>query len=95
MKPSIQLALVILTVLLATSAAHAYPLDGYAETGIRRVEGARLAQEGQVKDIRQPPGALLTTAQVDLRLLDHPDLVLPAPDPQFTAELVKLLAAIP
>ena len=91
MKPSIQLALVILTVLLATSAAHAYPLDGYAETGIRRVEGARLAQEGQVKDIRQPPGALLTTAQVDLRLLDHPDLVLPAPDPQFTAELVKLL----
>jgi hypothetical protein len=71
--------------------AQAYPLDGYQETGIRRVEGARLANEGLAEGGTQPPGALLTTGQVDLRLLDHRDLALPGPDPQFTAEVVKLL----
>ena len=52
--------------------AQAYPLDGYEDTGIRRVEGARLANEGIVKDhLKQVPGSLLKTEQVDIRLLDH------------------------
>ena len=91
MKPIVQLMLFTLLALQAASAAHAYPIDGYADTGIRRVEGARLANEGLAKGGKQPPGALLTTAQVDLRLLDHKDMDLPAPDPAFTAELLKLL----
>jgi hypothetical protein len=91
MKPIVQLILFTLMLLLATSALHAYPIDGYADTGIRRVEGARLANEGLAKGGKQPPGALLTTEQVDLRLLDHKDMDLPAPDPAFTAELMKLL----
>ena len=91
MKPIVQLMLFTLLALQATSALHAYPIDGYADTGIRRVEGARLAHEGLAKGGKQPPGALLTTAQVDLRLLDHKDMDLPAPDPAFTAELLKLL----
>jgi hypothetical protein len=70
---------------------HAYPLDGYRETGIRRVEGARLADEGVIPGRKQPAGAKLTTTEVDLRLLDYPDLDLPAPDPAFTAQIRKLL----
>ncbi|MEN8106778.1 MAG: serine hydrolase [Pseudomonadota bacterium] len=69
----------------------AYPLDGYPETGIRRVEGARLANEGTIPGRKQPAGALLSTAEVDLRLLDYPDLDLPAPDPAFTKQILKLL----
>ncbi|MGD8630210.1 MAG: hypothetical protein PVG72_05705, partial [Gammaproteobacteria bacterium] len=69
----------------------AYPLDGYEESGIRRVEGARLAVEGVISGTRQPPGALKPLAEVDLRLLDHRDLDLPAPDPAFTAQIVRLL----
>ena len=76
---------------LAPLTAQAYPLDGYEDTGIRRVEGARLAHEGLAEGDKQPPGALLTTDQVDLRLLGHPGLELPAPDPAFTAEVVRLL----
>ncbi len=91
MKPLMQLTLFTLMALLAMSAAHAYPVDGYADTGIRRVEGARLANEGLAKGGKQPPGGLLTTGQVDLRLLDHKDLDLPEPDPKFNAELLKLL----
>jgi hypothetical protein len=40
---------------------------------------------------RQPPGALLPTSFVDLRLLDRPDLELPEPDPEFTARVRRLL----
>ena len=54
---------------LGAGAAAAYPLDGYESTGIRRLEGLRLAQEGVVKDVTQPPGALLGLRDVDLRLL--------------------------
>jgi len=87
-----RLAAVALLV-LAPQFATAWPLDGYAETGIRRVEGSRLANEGKVKDGKQPPGATLPTDAVDLRLLGHRDLDLPAPDPAFTARVVSLLGA--
>ena len=92
MKSSSLLSLTLLAVAgLAVQTTSAYPLDGYAETGIRRVEGSRLANEGKVKDVKQPPGALLTTSAVDLRLLSHRNLELPAPDAAFTARIVELL----
>jgi len=68
----------------------AYPLDGYEETGIRRVEGARLANEGMAIGGFQPPGAQLTTEQVDLRLVGR-NLTLPPPDPAFTDAIVAML----
>lgn len=64
----------VLVFLLATGAiCVAYPLDGSENTGIARLEGYRLAQEGKVRGRRLPPGALLKTVQVDLRLLGLPD----------------------
>jgi hypothetical protein len=81
----------MLTLLWIPAAGYTYPLDGYAESGIRRVEGARLAVEGVITGTKQPPGALKPLAEVDLRLLDHRDLDLPAPDPAFTAQIVRLL----
>lgn len=83
------LALLMLGLVPAVSPG--YPLDGYGETGIRRIEGARLVQEGVLAGSRQPAGALLTTGEVDLRLLRQRDLQLPPPDPAFTAQIVALL----
>ena len=34
---------------LLAAAVRAYPLDGYEQTGIRRLEGNRLADEGVVR----------------------------------------------
>jgi hypothetical protein len=82
------LTLPVLTLPVLTQA---YPLDGYAETGIRRLEASRLANEGVIKGSRQPPGAQLSTDQVDLRLLAYPDLDLPPADAAFTKQIVKLL----
>ncbi|MDX2457255.1 MAG: hypothetical protein QNL87_07080 [Gammaproteobacteria bacterium] len=79
--------------LLLPTLAGAYPLDGYKETGIRRVEGARLANEGIVPGRKQPAGALLSTDEVGLRLLDYQAMDLPAPDPVFSKQLVKMLGS--
>ncbi len=76
---------------LCPQALWAYPLDGYADTGIRRVEAARRAITGEMRGRAQPPGGRLPTGEVDLRLLDHRDLELPAPDPGFSARVVALL----
>jgi hypothetical protein len=83
----------LLVLLWLPAAGNTYPLDGYAESGIRRVEGARLAVEGVITGTKQPPGALKPLAEVDLRLLDHRDLDLPPPDPAFTAQIVRLLGS--
>lgn len=58
-------------VLLATPVppTPAYPLDGAAATGIRRLTGYRLVKEGKIKGaVPLPPGALLTSDQIVLRL---------------------------
>lgn len=68
-----------------------YPLDGYETTGIRRLLGIRLAQQGLVRDGKQPLGALLTLPEVDLRLLDRRDFEPPPPDPDLTRKLVDVL----
>jgi hypothetical protein len=75
---------------LAAGAAAAYPLDGYEQTGIRRLEANRLAQQGAIKDVKQPPGALLGLKDVDLRLLGQ-TYDLPAPDPEFTRQVAGIL----
>lgn len=71
----------------------AYPIYGSESTGIRRLEHARLAHEGKVAGGRRLPGELLTLEQVDLRLLHRRNMDLPAPDPVFTAQILKLLGA--
>jgi hypothetical protein len=75
---------------LLSPGVHAYPLDAYPETGIRRLEGLRLANEGKVADVKQPRGAMLPLKAVDLRLVGS-TFDLPAPDPEFNRQLAGLL----
>ena len=95
MKPSLRCgrhlgAVALAAAALSSGPALAYPLDGYPETGIRRLEGLRLANEGVVKDVKQPPGAMLGLKDVDLRLLGQ-TFDLPAPDPAFTRQVSGIL----
>ncbi|MGB5178123.1 MAG: serine hydrolase [Gammaproteobacteria bacterium] len=83
--------LLVLSVLLTPAVVQAYPIDGYEETGIRRVEGVRRVEDGTIPGSKQPPGAMLPTTAVDLRLLEYRDMDLPAPDPAYTKELLGLL----
>jgi len=83
-------AIVFVACTLSAAGAMAYPLDGYEETGIRRLEGNRLADEGVVRDVKQPAGARLGLKDVDLRLVGQ-TFDLPAPDPEFTRQVTGLL----
>ncbi|MCK5667867.1 MAG: hypothetical protein KAI15_02185 [Gammaproteobacteria bacterium] len=83
--------LLLLMAMLFTGNSYGYPLDGYEETGIRRVEEARLVTAGEMKGTKKIPGARLSTAEVDLRLLNHKDMQIPEPDPEFTAQIKDLL----
>ena len=80
-----------LMIVFITESGFTYPLDAYPETGIRRVESARLAVLGKMRGRQQPPGALLPNRLVDLRLLDRQDLELPEPDPEFASRIHQLL----
>jgi len=85
-----RLAIAVLALTLAQG-PRAYPLYGSEDTGIRRLEQARLAHEGVIDGRQKVSGELLSVEEVDLRLLDRPDLELPAPAPGFTREVVALL----
>ena len=80
----------LIAVSLLASTASAYPLDAYPETGIRRLEGLRLANEGKVADVKQPRGATLPLKSVDLRLAGS-TFDLPPPDVELNRQLAGLL----
>jgi hypothetical protein len=68
-----------------------YPLDAYEQTGMLRLEAYRLSQTGEVKGRILPPGGRLGLADVQLRLTDHPDFEIPAPDPELSASILEML----
>ena len=76
--------------LLLAGAASAYPLDGYEDTGIRRLEGNRLATEGVVRDIKQPPGAMQKLRDIEPRLIGK-SFDLPPVDPAFNSRVASIL----
>jgi hypothetical protein len=78
----------ILGLLLAPGTIWSYPVDGGDYTGIVRLEGYRLAQQRLL-----PKGARLPLEQVDLRLAERRELVLPPSDPEFSRQILRLLGA--
>ena len=85
------LILLLTALLLIPLSATAYPLYGSDELQIRRLEAARLAQEGRIKGRKRLPGEMLSREQVDLRLLQHQDLQIPPINEEFTQQIVALL----
>ncbi len=74
------------------TAVLSYPIDAADSTGIGRLEVARRIEAGEHPGRRQPSGALLPTAAVDIRLAAHRDLKIPAPDAEFSRQIRALIA---
>ena len=66
-------------------------MDGYSETGIGRIEAARLSVLGKMRGRKQPAGALLPKQYVNLKLLHYPEINLPDVDSAFSSKIVKVL----
>ena len=79
--------------LLGAAAALAYPLDGEDESGIRRLQGYRLAQEA-AGGAKLVPGQLWSVADIKLHLQDYtgPDFDALEPDPEMVLALGKMLS---
>ncbi|MDA0821990.1 MAG: hypothetical protein O3C28_06150 [Proteobacteria bacterium] len=73
--------------------AVAYPLDAYEKTGIGRLEYMQRVEKDLIKDTKQPSGALLPTEEVDIRLVDRPDMELPPNDGIFRRQVEGLLGS--
>jgi hypothetical protein len=74
--------------LLVAAVSWAYPVDGEEYTGITRLQGYRIAQQRLL-----PRGARLPLKEVDLRLTERPEMVLPPSDPEFSRQILRLLGA--
>jgi len=91
MKTIRHLVLLFVLSLLNADLTGAYPLDGDGHTGIARLEGYRLIQEGKIRGQQLKKGAKLKTKQVDLRLQENPTLTLPSVDKQFQKDVLAWL----
>lgn len=80
----------LLLALLLPGAAPAYPVDGYAYTGIRRLEDARLVHAGEIPGRRRHGGQYLAMADVQPRWHDSDGRALPPVD----LELGQAIAAL-
>ena len=73
------------------TAGWGYPLDAAQQTGIARLEGLRLVQQGQVPGRKLPPGALFSSEQIRLLLAAQPPLELPEVDVPLSEKIIALL----
>ena len=72
-----------------------YPVDGYEETGIRRLERLRLRLAGQLSGPMPPAGGRKLSAEIHLWLTDPGLLVesLPTPDPGLQKDIAAVFAS--
>ena len=78
-------------VAITSGNCQAYPLDGTAATGIARLEGYRLVQQGMLRGRKLPSGALLPMEKIDVRLMNQRDEEPGEPDANFTARVRQFL----
>ena len=70
---------------------HAYPIDGYPHTQIRRLDYCMAAQAGEVSGCSLPEGATLSTEYVKPRLLGSTRAFDFAPDPAYGQSLNNIV----
>jgi hypothetical protein len=71
--------------------AGSYPLDGYADTGIIRLEAYRLAAQGTARPDFLTEGEMLPSMAITLSLKDTPGFSIPDPDPELSARLREII----
>jgi hypothetical protein len=89
----ISFRLIALLLMTVSQIIMAYPLDGTDYTGIQRLEGYRLGQQGIARSRKLPSGALLGMGQVQLQLESADELQIPQVDRAFSEQVRKLLRA--
>ncbi len=82
-----------LSLFIIVSASKPYPIDGYDQTGIRRLKRLQLIIEGSIKDVKPIQGALRPSSSIKLNLLGlRGDSLekLPSPDVKLQRAIASL-----
>jgi len=79
--------------ILTPGSLGAYPLDGYKETGITRLDAYWLARQVIIDQNILPKGIFWKSSDIKLRLLGDSDYTLPAPDPELSAKIKAILGS--
>jgi len=85
--------LTLLFVGLFITEAPTYPLDGYNQTNIARLDYLQLVVDGKIKGTKPIPGAMKLTYEIQLTLTDEKGdsvATIPAPDPVLQEAINKL-----
>jgi len=83
---------IALNALLINNATNAYPIDGYDETGIKRLEYYRLSDTGEIKGKSLQPGAKKGLMEIRPRLIGIPGhKELPEADQSIGKRLAPLI----
>ena len=77
--------------LLSATHAGAYPLDGYQETDIARLDAYWLARNVIIEQKILPKGIFWPSEDIKMRLFDNSKYTLPAPDAALSAKIRKML----
>ncbi len=88
-----RIAALAAVLLLLADAASAYPVDGYAYTGIRRLEYARLVQSGELAGTKRQSGQTLPMAEVVPHWHASDGRLLPPVDEAFSRRVSELVPA--
>jgi hypothetical protein len=83
----------LLLLLLLPATAQAYPVDGYAYTGIRRLEDARLVHAGEIPGRTRLPGQYLPLIDIQPGWHASGGQALPPMDAEFSRALAALVPA--
>ncbi len=94
-RPGLMAAGTALLIFLSGAAALAYPIDGFEQTGIRRLVHAQKVIDKTEKGTPLPPGALLATDQVQLRMRSTPFHLTGTSDPVDPVLQNKITALFP
>lgn len=78
---------------LACPPAHAYPVDGYADTGIRRLDYSQRVQSGEIKRPPLHPGQYLPTSAIVPSWSASDGKQLPVADAEFSRAVADLIPA--
>ncbi len=85
---------ILFLVVMVGMAASPYPIDGYENTGIRRLERLRLIAAGQIPGTPPPPGARKKWGDIELNRLSNPVGELPLPDSELQRKVSAVFAGL-
>lgn len=92
-----QLLIIVLLMIVCVTKGPTYPLDGYGQTNIRRLDYLEMVVDGEIKGTMPVPGAMRKSYEIQLTLTDERGdslAEIPPPDPGLQKAINSLFPSL-